>query len=206
MVSVGLYGQTQEGSEGWGNQRTAYNLETRTGPGTTKSVAHAIKAANLGTGAYSGKSTVVRRTAALRMLRRAGVTDGASYLLASFGTKGVKTTTDPVADPVADTGGNGGGNGGGGNGDVASISNAVGTAASILQKAATGMPGADGPNLMWPGAPSWVKTFADYQRWIRIRSTQKGFYSTILAGGGGSTISGSTGSATSSYVTSLTGS
>lgn len=207
MVSVGLYGQTQEGSEGWGNMRTAYNLETRTGPGTTKSVAHAIKAANLGTGAYSGKSTIVRRTAALRMLRRAGVTDGASYLLASFGTAGVTPTTSPVADPPPTSGGNGSGNGGG-NGDVGAISSAVSSAASILASAATGYgsAGADGPNAMWPGAPSWVKTFSDYQRWIRIRSTQQGFYSTILAGGGGSTISGSTGSATSSYVTSLAGS
>jgi hypothetical protein len=214
-VSVGLYGKSEAYNEHYGGTFTAREIETR-GRDTggernlrTTSVVHAVKAANLGTGAYAGKSTAVRRAAAERMLRRAGVTDGSSYLNASFGTAGVAAPA-PAPGPAAAAPAPGGGGGGGGpDGDVAAIGGAVAAAGSILAQAATGygtgQPGA--PNAMWPGAPSWVKSFSDYQRWIRMRSSQQGFYSTIIGGGGGTTLSGtSSGSSTSSYVTSLTGS
>jgi len=32
---------------------------------------------------------------------------------------------------------------------------------------------------MWPGAPSWVKSFDDYTRWKRQQSTATGFLSTV---------------------------
>ena len=50
------------------------------------------------------------------------------------------------------------------------------SAQSKLERAALGIP---------YDAPSWVKTFDDYRRWIAMRSGQQGFLSTILTGGTG---------------------
>ena len=50
------------------------------------------------------------------------------------------------------------------------------SAQSKLERAALGIPYA---------APSWVKTFDDYRRWIAMRSGQQGVLSTNLTGGTG---------------------
>ena len=32
----------------------------------------------------------------------------------------------------------------------------------------------------WPGTPTWVQTFTDYRKWVRMRSKEKGYESTIM--------------------------
>lgn len=37
----------------------------------------------------------------------------------------------------------------------------------------------------WPGAPDWVQTFEDYRKWMRSKSAESGYISTIKTGSSG---------------------
>lgn len=37
----------------------------------------------------------------------------------------------------------------------------------------------------WPGAPEWVQTFDDYRKWMRSKSAESGYISTIKTGSSG---------------------
>lgn len=54
----------------------------------------------------------------------------------------------------------------------------------------------------WPGTPTWVQTFADYRKWVRMRSKEKGYESTIMTSSTGLTEEEMT---TGLKVTSLSG-
>jgi len=70
---------------------------------------------------------------------------------------------------------------------LASLDSQYASAIADLQRAAMGIP---------KDAPAWVKTHADYLRWLRIRSSDSGFESTI--------VTSATGVANSSLATGVT--
>ena len=99
------------------------------------------------------------------------------YLGNLFEKKKVKTEKDPtktkttITTNTKDSGDDDGGGGERISGGLAKLDAQYADAIADLRRAALGIP---------KDAPAWVKTHADYLRWLRIRSGDSGFESTIV--------------------------
>ena len=62
-------------------------------------------------------------------------------------------------------------------GEIDSLKSDLNDMMSIIQNLGSNYSAAGGED--WPGAPSWVKTYTDYMRWMRMRSKEKGWLSTM---------------------------
>ena len=72
------------------------------------------------------------------------------------------------------------------NTEVTTLQSQLATAVAAIKNLQTGYntkPEVTAPK--WPGAPDWVKTFEDYRKWMRMKSAESGFISTIKTGSSG---------------------
>tara|TARA_Y100000593_G_scaffold59468_1_gene110319 strand:+ start:1258 stop:2103 length:846 start_codon:yes stop_codon:yes gene_type:complete len=184
------------------NFLTGFNPRKASAAG--KKVVSQINDLSSGKGKYKGKSAAWRRNEAIRVLTQAGINNAAGRLNADFagadrpaprprgGSKKPKTrqpNTSPVgggptSSPAVNT-------------QIDATQAALNAAIAAINAQATGYSttmqsfadsfsgGTETTGPVWPGAPTWVKTFDDYRKWKRMQSAETGYLSTVNTGSTG---------------------